>query len=93
MTPSKTFPNFLHASQSSWKVHYSKFGYIRAQGLESCLESAGLIINMTHFQETKCDENYAKLQEIKAVYDPENMFTPHPQDVPLPGQQAPAAIS
>ncbi|KAF6824344.1 FAD-linked oxidoreductase-like protein 2 [Colletotrichum musicola] len=37
--------------------------------------------------------NYAKLQQLKTVYDPEGMFTAHPQSIPLPGQQPPAAVN
>ncbi|KAK2025765.1 FAD-binding domain-containing protein [Colletotrichum zoysiae] len=38
-------------------------------------------------------DNYAKLQQLKTVYDPEGMFTAHPQSIPLPGQQPPAAVN
>lgn len=38
-------------------------------------------------------ENYAKLQALKEVYDPEGMFTAHAQSIPLPGGSPPAAVN
>ncbi|KAK1673404.1 hypothetical protein BDP55DRAFT_556310 [Colletotrichum godetiae] len=50
-------------------------------------------LTVDQWSERLYGKNYAKLQEIKAVYDPEGMFTAHPQSIPLPGQQPPAAIN
>ncbi|TQN67688.1 FAD-linked oxidoreductase sorD [Colletotrichum shisoi] len=38
-------------------------------------------------------KNYARLQQLKTVYDPEGIFTAHPQSIPLPGQQPPVAVN
>lgn len=50
-------------------------------------------LNVSQWSERLYGDNFAKLQALKTVYDPEGMFTAHPQSIPLPGQQPPAAIN
>ncbi|KAF3804358.1 Berberine bridge enzyme-like 6 [Colletotrichum gloeosporioides] len=50
-------------------------------------------LSVDQWSERLYGKNYAKLQQLKTVYDPEGMFTAHPQSIPLPGQEPPAAIN
>ncbi|WYZ38493.1 hypothetical protein EsH8_III_000407 [Colletotrichum jinshuiense] len=50
-------------------------------------------LTVDQWSERLYGKNYAKLQQLKTVYDPEGMFTAHPQSIPLPGQQPPAPIN
>ncbi|GKT58409.1 berberine-like protein [Colletotrichum tofieldiae] len=50
-------------------------------------------LTVDQWSERLYGKNYAKLQQLKTVYDPEGMFTAHPQSIAGPGQQPPAAIN
>lgn len=50
-------------------------------------------LDMSQWSERLYGDNFPKLQALKTVYDPEGMFTAHPQSIPLPGQLPPAAIN
>ncbi|KAK1599342.1 glucooligosaccharide oxidase-like protein [Colletotrichum navitas] len=50
-------------------------------------------LTVDQWSERLYGKNYAKLQRLKTVYDPEGMFTAHPQSIPLPGQQPPPAVN